>query len=652
MVAQSQFDLRRIATPLDGFTVVATGEVALPVRICVNHLALLGAEIEWKDRDPAADPNLVGEIELRHKSPGPNNAVQCAVYWRPQNERTRNCISSESIIQALSGLMEIHGRDRKQPRRLGLEVASIAAGIIAAQGVLASVIANRRGSMIRHVEVSVLQAALLLMSHHLAIATSGDRFLEQRDDDSLRLSPDPAPGPPFCTADDQLVELETLSYDGWAKFWTELGVSESDLDAAWSVYVFRYLSARCLVPRSLHEAVRLRTFVELREIAHKCGLVVCCVRSYPAVLTELQHDSPESDLGRPWLIRAGERTRIIKPESQAPAVGPLVGLTVIDITTRLQGPLAGHLLRALGSHVIKVERPGGDIGRARKVKALNSAYIAYNRGKELVEIDYKNADGREQLLDLAAQADVCLHNWPPGRAEKLSLNSDDFASRNLGLVYAHASGWGSHVEDGPGLIAGDFLVQAHAGCCDGLNSSTEPLTPSRLTFVDLMGGLFACEGILAGLYLREDTDRGCRVDTSLFRSAVNMQTHIFEGIGTGKERGRHAGKPLWTSFAEPLETADGFLVVEIADESALKILARVCGLEVVAGESTSIESIRKHLRTRSAGEWEQQLLEAKIPVAVVCTNLSDLPNDSSFDGLLEQTENGCWIPRPPWRFIS
>ena len=41
--------------------------------------------------------------------------------------------------------MEVNGRDRGIPRRVGLDVASVAAGLLAAQGALAADIARRRG---------------------------------------------------------------------------------------------------------------------------------------------------------------------------------------------------------------------------------------------------------------------------------------------------------------------------------------------------------------------------------------------------------------------------------------------------------------------------------------------------------------------------
>ena len=64
---------------------------------------------------------------------------------------------SEAVVQALCGLMEVHGRDLRRPRRLGLEVASVAAGLLAAQGDIAAAIAGLRGGTVPVMQTSVLQ---------------------------------------------------------------------------------------------------------------------------------------------------------------------------------------------------------------------------------------------------------------------------------------------------------------------------------------------------------------------------------------------------------------------------------------------------------------------------------------------------------------
>ena len=99
--------------------------------------------------------------------------------------------------------------------------------------------------------------------------------------------------------------------------------------------------------------------------------------------------------------------------------GPLVDLRVIDCSRGMAGPRAGGLLADYGADVIWVEPPGGDPYR----EALAPEYSVLNRGKRSVVVDLKEGVG--DLYDLLQTADVFLHSWRPGVAERLGLDFRD-----------------------------------------------------------------------------------------------------------------------------------------------------------------------------------------------------------------------------------
>jgi CoA:oxalate CoA-transferase len=633
----------RPAGPLDGLTTTANETAGLAVDTCAEHLALLGARRRVR-LGSVPSRHTAGELSVRLTDHGPE--VTCGIEWL-QPDTCEPHLEGEAIIQAITGLMGLHGRQRQRPRRLGLEVASVGAGIVAAQGVLAAALARSRGLEIRAVETSVLQAGLLFLGHHLAIATCADQ------------PPFPGPGdgcgPPFRSADGHWVEIESLTFESWVRFWRCLGVDDGTPETAWLAFVHRYLAATCSVPATLHTAAASRSLAELRQVGDACSVAVVRVRSYAELLAD---GGPGSDHARtlsetsasaPWVIAPGPRGPVVRRNHARgrPPVAPLAGFRVVEATSRLQGPLAGLLLQQLGAEVIKVEPPGGDFGRFGPPRAgtLGAAYVAYNRGKRTVEVDYKRPEGRADLLDLAAQADVFLHNWRAGRAEALGLDSQHLLAVNPKLVYAFASGWGAAV-DPPCPIAGDYLVQAHAACGDGLNPVGQPALPSRLTLVDLTGGLIACEGILAGLYLRERTQWGCRVDTSLIGGAMALQEHVLRALARGREEGRCLGRPVWGLLDEPLATAMGYLVVIAEDERTRSTLGIVCELAGTWDEA----ALRKRLLDRPASEWASLLVAAGVPAAVVRMDLARLPDDPCVAALLEDVDGACWVPGAPWRF--
>src|SRR5215213_9716064 len=162
----------------------------------------------------------------------------------------------------------------------------------------------------------------------------------------------------------------------------------------------------------------------------------------------------------------------------------------------------------------------------------------------------------------------------------------------------------------PTIEASELSRLTTSSLKDGLNPADEPPFPSRLTLVDVTGGLLACEGILAALYLRQRTGQGCRVNTSLLAGAMMLQAHILKAMTSGQEAGRHLGRPLWGPLDRPVETADGLLAVAIEGEQTRRRLSEVCGLRASENRGALEKLITERLRGRSAAEWELLLLEA------------------------------------------
>lgn len=591
------------------------GHSPLAASICTRHLSLLG--------DGQEPSRLAADIRWwpdAGRAPAPIRPMTSA--------------GGELAVQALSGLMAVHGRQRGRAAPAGIEVCSVAAGVLAAQALLAGEIGRRRGLPVQGVETSVLHGALVLLRHHLAIAMSDEplppRLFEAGGE------------PPFRTADGARVEIEVLRADAWGRFWQALGADSEAVRRGWQPYLFKHSTAACPLPAGLGEAAARHPLSTLLAAAEACGAAVRPVRSYAEVLRDAG-GSPA-----PWTFvtaspAAGEDA------GPAPLTGddlPLSGLRVVEATTRVQGPLAGLLLRMLGAEVSRVELPGGDPARGFPpfVAGCGAVFLAYNAGKRPIEVDYHSAGGLRLLRERVLDADVFLHNWRPGRAEGLGLGYPDLARRNPGLVVCHASGWGP---GDPGDVATDYLVQARCGLADGLTPDGEAPRPTRLTLADVMGGLIACEGTLAALLHRQRTRRGARVDTSLASAAHATQAHVVEAIRAGREDGRRRGRPVPRPFDAPLPTADGSLVVAVEDEAGRRRLADVCG--VPAGDLAP--AVAAAFRRRPTAEWERLLREAGVCAAAVRTDLGTLPRDALIRAALEPAGGDCWLPAAPWRFL-
>ncbi|AHH95192.1 CoA transferase [Kutzneria albida] len=401
-------------------------------------------------------------------------------------------LHGEADVQAACGIMHVHGRRYGQPTRLALDYATLVAEELLDQGVLAAKIARIRGNPLDSVSTSVAQAALLVISQYLAAATAGDD----------RPEPLLPGGPPFVSSDGVRFEIESLDPFVWQCFWSVLCAEPIAVRDGWQSFLHRFATATCPLPGKLVDLVGELPFACLREVAAHTGMSIVRVLS-------------RSPTGIPAYRLTPLPGTATLPAASATA--PLAGITVLEVTRRLQGPLAGHLLTLLGAKVIRIEPPGGDLLRgAPPISGDCSArFLAVNRGKQVLRIDLNTAQGRSEVLELAAGADVFLHNWAPGKAEQRALDAGDLARVSPGIVYAWASGWGQEFGADPPLGT-DYLVQAHSGLA--------ARTPSLMTVVDIFGGLVCAHGVLDALLHKALTGEGSRVDSSLLSAAVRLSS--------------------------------------------------------------------------------------------------------------------------------
>lgn len=639
---------------LEGMRVRASGGPDMAIESCLHYLRLLGASVT-RDGGAGTEP---GRITLGPSIDGPERGgsaalmagdssdVHCAISWLGSGTAADSRSGSETLVQALSGMMDMHGRVHGRPVRLGVELCSYAAGLLGAQWLLAGLLAG--GGSEPSGETSVLQAALLFMSHYAAFSSfegGGNEPRSEADADGLR-------APPFQTRDGYAVEIETLDSAAWRRFWVSLEVDVELVKRSWDPFRLRYCTGDCRLPVTFWNTIACKTLAELVPLIEAAGVALCRVRHHDEQHLEIGPDGPvrpwsvgleeawEGDLSSwpPWpsLRRMGQR------RSRAL---PLQGFKVIEMTHLVQGPLAGFLLRSLGAEIIHVTPPGGLMLHESHPREVTSFSMTYNRNKEFREIDLKTSAGRAAFLDLMSDADVVLHNWRDETATRLGVDYEALARRNPRLVYTHARGWGDRWPAAPWL-ATDALVQAHAGFGTLVNGGQMSPAPSRVAFSDSLGGIQTSLGILAALCLRERRQgRGCRVNTSLYDAALSFHAQAVARAGNG------AGTDdAWTRLSEhPIETSDGFLAVALASHEDLAVLCRVCAVELEGRDGADIESeLRAGFARRPAAEWTEALAAAGLSVAPVYTRPCALAAHPRFAHLFER-ERSSWVPRGPWR---
>ncbi|MBV8927265.1 MAG: CoA transferase [Bradyrhizobium sp.] len=195
---------------------------------------------------------------------------------------------------------------------------------------------------------------------------------------------------------------------------------------------------------------------------------------------------------------------------------PLEGITVIAVEQAVAAPFCSSRLADAGASVIKIERPEGDFARGYDAAAngQSSYFVWLNRGKQSVVVDLAGKEGRAQLEELIAGADVLLQNLKPGSMDKLGFSLERIRRDYPALVCCTITGYG---DEGPYAHrkAYDLLIQAESGLA---SITGGPEGPSRVgvSIVDIATGATAHASILEALFARTRTGKGADIRISMF----------------------------------------------------------------------------------------------------------------------------------------
>jgi crotonobetainyl-CoA:carnitine CoA-transferase CaiB-like acyl-CoA transferase len=224
-------------------------------------------------------------------------------------------------------------------------------------------------------------------------------------------------------------------------------------------------------------------------------------------------------------------------------MGKLSGITVVDLSVFLPGPMMTMMMADQGARVIKVESPAGD--PAREQAPFNAAedgghsvwFANLNRGKESVALDLKGDDGKARLCDLIAQADVFVEGFRPGAMQRLGFDYPAVKALKLDIIYCSISAFGQDVALA-GHPAHDMAVQALAGFLS-VNDGPEgtPVVPGAPS-ADMAAGLTALSATLMALVARDRTGKGAYIDCAMFDSLLPWCAHTAGSAIIGREAPR------------------------------------------------------------------------------------------------------------------
>jgi crotonobetainyl-CoA:carnitine CoA-transferase CaiB-like acyl-CoA transferase len=303
------------------------------------------------------------------------------------------------------------------------------------------------------------------------------------------------------------------------------------------------------------------------------------------------------------------------------------------------------LLGDLGADVIKVERPRiGDQTRGWGppfVGSESAYYLATNRNKRSITLDYDAPVGREILHRLLATADVFVCNQPVRDSlVRRGIDPDSLRAKHPRLVYCSISGYGftGPKAEQPGY---DILAQAESGVMSFTGEPDGGPIRFPIAIADMSTGMYAAMGVLAALLARERTGRGEFVEMALFDCQLTWlanvgSSYLNAGVSPSRWGNAHPSIVPYQLF----RGADGrHFVVAVGTEAQWSRLVQLMGADSELGNvrfadnSSRIQNryelvpkLQKRFEAGEASDWVAQLTAADIPAARIQT-VSEALND-------------------------
>ena len=272
----------------------------------------------------------------------------------------------------------------------------------------------------------------------------------------------------------------------------------------------------------------------------------------------------------------------------------LDGLKIIELGQLIAGPFAAKTLADFGADVIKIEPPGeGD--PLRKWRLLHGGTSVWwqvqSRNKRSVVLDLRQAEGRDIVRRLIAEADVLVENFKPGTLEKWGLDYPALSATNPGLIMLRVSGYG---QTGPYKDKPGFGVVAEA--MGGLRYLTgEPgRVPVRVgvSIGDTLASLHGVIGVLLALNHRNNTKSidspkgvGQVIDVALYESVFNVMESLlpeYSAFGVVREPAGSALPGIAPSNAYACR--DGQVLIAGNGDSIFRRLMSAIGRDDLGGD--------------------------------------------------------------------
>jgi crotonobetainyl-CoA:carnitine CoA-transferase CaiB-like acyl-CoA transferase len=315
----------------------------------------------------------------------------------------------------------------------------------------------------------------------------------------------------------------------------------------------------------------------------------------------------------------------------------LDSIHVVDLTEALAGPYCAMLLGDFGADVIKVERPKtGDQSRGWGppfVGTESAYYLATNRNKRSIALNYDEPQGAEILQRLLARADVFLTNQPSlASLQKRAIDPETLRAKYPRLIHCSITGYGftGPKAERPGY---DILAQAEAGLMSITGEPDGGPIRYPIPIADMTCGMYATMGILGALLARQKTGTGQFLDMSLVDSQLTWLANIGSSYLNANTSPRRWGNahPNVVPYQVFRGSDSAYFVVGVGSEALWKKFVALLDAEETLGtdqrfltnpvrtanRAELISLLQKRFEEQPMTTWLEKLARAGIPSAPI-----------------------------------
>jgi crotonobetainyl-CoA:carnitine CoA-transferase CaiB-like acyl-CoA transferase len=265
-----------------------------------------------------------------------------------------------------------------------------------------------------------------------------------------------------------------------------------------------------------------------------------------------------------------------------------------------------------------------------RINAISTYFANYNRNKRSIALNLRSDEGRDILARLIARSDVLVDNYRPGVLAAMGLTEQRLNQLNPNLVRGSITGFGDTgpYRDRPCF---DFIAQAMSGFMSVNGAADQPPMRSGPPVSDLIAGLYAALGIVAGLLRAGRSGQGGRASVSLTSGLISFLSFIAtDYLATGRVPPRTGNDHPIAAPYGLFRTADGEIAIAPAGEAMYQRLLRALDAEVLrerpefatnalrAENRAAINAeIEGRTRREASAHWIRALNEAGVPCSPV-----------------------------------